>query len=194
MAIRRRLRQVSDNSRRHLRKACQGRLHLEQLETRLAPAINFTNLASDMDSQLSNLVANLSALESASQTPLPILGQSLGAMATDVTNTVTNADGLLVKALNAAKNLISESDIQNAMFPILQPVLVGANGAPGPGDIQISNLVPSQGEIQITVHLGTSRQGGTLPTNFNLGLPGIPLRLRIRATSSRSRLGLTTTR
>ncbi len=166
-----RSRRPSRSSRRSAKRASSRsaawyRPQLEQLEIRLAPAIDYTAFAGSLATGLGGVQSAIqSGLDSAPN--LPVIGNQVGSLASVLPGSVVSTLSDAVKGLSAPK----QSDIQTAVAGAFGSLVVG-----GPGGVQVTPASGNIGdtvEIAVRLHKDVSAPTGNL--NVNLGLKSLPV-------------------
>ncbi len=195
MAYANRFNLTSRHSRRRENKRRNHRRFMwEQLEERALLAVDFTSLAPAMATQVNAMQTAVASHVRESAAPLPVIGQSISALASTLPADLTAKSGML-GALNKAATQLAKSNpqsdeaIRSVVYQNLQPVLgdTFADGIRNSNDVIVYSNA-AQGDVSITVVLAQSLtpSGGKL--NFSLGLPGVPFKV-----DSQAKLGVQST-
>ncbi len=171
------------STRRRLRKTVKLDRHsrrplFEELEDRRLLAVNFTNLASSLDSQLTGMQTQLTSTLNNYQTgplsSIPLVGKSLGSAAQIVSSFSTQLKSGLA-GLGTLSNP-TDSQIQNALAGV--PLLV--NGADGVIVTRPNGPASETFAVQMRLQRAATPAGGSF--SFNTGLPSLPLSVATSGT------------
>ena len=143
---------------------------LEELEPRLAPA-GFATLATDLNNALTAPLNSVLQFANQEQAALPIIGQSLQALASSVGKNPSEIANAMTGLASNVQNALNKNLAPNASEAQFIQQMVN-NGFNNLTDAQFD---PAHGNFQFTANFDKSF--GVTSENFNLGLPGVPMSL-----------------
>ncbi len=163
--------------RRHPRRAERNaRLHLEALEARALPAVDFTVLAPKLGADLDNVYAAVLAVGT---TKLPVVNKALIDIP-EVRSVIDKAQPVRLKLKSTLEAIGSTSDaaiVQTALWKALGSDPGGLNvigdtngGGVAPDDIAVTFSGDNNVEVKFWL-----TKSFTVSSDFGIGLPGIPL-------------------